>query len=187
METLRAQPGDRQGGFAMVIILMLVMVLTVMGSIAVYRVKGEVRHTGRDTNHARAQLVAESAINWSLGALAVDRPEVLPFTAATHASNGADPLPDYLENGASNPRKLHSWDVTKLYGTNVQIDTAGWIYEESVDPGTSITGADDEIIAFKIWFPSDSTIRVSGKGTVDGVTSQVEMTGNLKYNPVDMR
>lgn len=166
----------------MVIILMLLMVLTVMGSIAVYTVRGDVTHSGRSSNHARAQMVAESAINWGLSALANEKPNVLTFTAATHASNGTDQLPEYLENGEINNRKLHTWDVTPLYGgIDVKIDKEGWISQEAKSSGQSLTGSTSEYIAFKVWFPNDSTIRVSGKGLVQEVASQIEMTGTLKY------
>jgi Tfp pilus assembly protein PilX len=177
-----------QSGFAMAIILMLLIVLTVMGSIAVYSVKGEVRHSGRNSDHIRAQMVAESAINWALSGLQHERTDVLPFTAATHAANGADQLPDFMENGKINPRKLHTWDMVKVYPSQeIKIDTGGWISQSTLDANASLTGANDETLAFKIWFPTDSTIRVSGQGTVDGVSSQVEMTGTMKYDPVDMR
>jgi Tfp pilus assembly protein PilX len=170
-----------QSGFAMVIILGLLMVLTIMGSVAVHSVRGEVSHTGRESNHARAQMVAESAINWSLGVLAIARPNTLAFTAATHASNGTDLLPDNLENGVTNNRKLHPSEVIPIYPTQVKADNDGWIYQETLDNKVSLTGATSESIAFKVWFPNDSTIRISGKGMVLGITSQVEMTGTLKY------
>jgi Tfp pilus assembly protein PilX len=171
-----------QSGFAMVVILMLLMVLTVMGSIAVYSVRGDVSHTGRDSNHAKAQMVAESAINWGLSALAKEKPSVLAFTAATHASNGIDKLPEYLENGVINNRKLHTWDVTPIYeGVTVEIDEEGWISQETISSNLSLTGSSSEYIAFKVWFPNDSTIRVSGKGLVQEIASQIEMTGTLKY------
>ncbi|MDB5049068.1 MAG: hypothetical protein JWO30_2139 [Fibrobacteres bacterium] len=176
-----------QAGFAMVIILGLLMVLTIMGSLAVYSVRGEVTHTGRDANHSKAQLVAESAINWALGALAKERPNVLAFTAATHAGNGTEQLPDNLENGETNNRKLHTGDVTPIYSTKVRADHDGWIYQETDDSKMSLTGATSESIAFKVWFPNDSTIRVSGKGTVQGISSQVEMTGTLKYDPATLK
>jgi hypothetical protein len=48
------------------------------------------------------------------------------------------------------------------------------------DPDLQI-GASSEYIAFKVWFPNDSTIRVSGKGLVQEIASQIEMTGTLKY------
>ncbi|GEM_PF-6683360 len=186
METMEGKRA--QSGFAMVIILMLLMVLTVMGSIAVYSVRGEVSHTGRDANHAQAQLVAESAINWALSALSVEKGNVLAYTAATHAGNGTDKLPDYLENGGVNNRKLHSWDLVPIYnGVSVGIDQDGWIYQQTLDNKLSLTGLSDEYIAFKVWFPSDSTIRVSGKGVVAGVSSQVEMTGTMKYAPASLK
>jgi Tfp pilus assembly protein PilX len=172
---------DGQSGFTMVIILLLLIVLTIMGSVAVYSVRGEVTHTGRDSNHARAQLLAESAINWGLGALSVEKPNVLTFTAATHAGNGTDILPEKLENGMLNNRKLHTSDVTPIYGTPVQSDKEGWIYQSTEDKNNSLTGASSESIAFKVWFPTDSTIRISGRGMVQGISSQVEMTGSLKY------
>ncbi|MDB5104390.1 MAG: hypothetical protein JWP91_2079 [Fibrobacteres bacterium] len=177
-----------QSGFAMVIILMLLMVLTVMGSIAVYSVRGEVSHTGRDSNHAQAQLVAESAINWALSALAKEKPNVLAYTAATHAGNGTEILPETLENGQPNNRKLHTYDLTPIYpNVKVNADEEGWIYQQAVDNKTSLSGTSDETIAFKVWFPNDSTIRVTGKGVVGGVTSRVEMTGTMKYAAAELK
>lgn len=177
-----------QSGFAMVIILMLLMVLTIMGSIAVYTVRGDVSHSGRDSNHARAQMVAESSINWALAALGKERPEVLTFTAATHASNGLDKLPDMLENGGMNNRKLHSWDVTPIYpGVSVSIDKDGWISQKTTDPSKALSGAASEYIAFKVWYPNDSTIRVSAKGKVLEINSQIEMTGTMKYGATETK
>ncbi len=171
-----------QSGMAMVIILGLLIVLTIMGSVAVFSVRGEVGHTGRDSNHARAQLVAESALNWAISALQKEKPNVLAYTAATHASNGKDKLPDNLANGASNNRKLHTDDMVPIYPGHVQIDEDGWIYQQTLDNKVSLTGVSDETLAFKIWFPNDTTIRLSGRGTVSGVSAEVEMTGNLLFD-----
>ena len=171
-----------QSGMTMVIILGLLIVLTIMGSVAVHTVRGEVGHTGRDSNHARAQLVAESALNWAISALQQEKPNVLAFSAATHASNGKDKLPENLQNGISNNRKLHTFDMTPIYPGPVTEDEDGWIHQATLDNKVSLTGSSDEELAFKIWFPNDSTIRVSGKGIVMGVSAEVEMTGNLKYD-----
>lgn len=179
---LRPDAAREQAGFTMVIILGLLMVLTIMGSLAVMSVRGDVGHTGRDSNHARAQLVAESALNWAISALQKEKGNVLAFSAATHASNGTDGLPDYLQNGFTNNRKLHSWDMIPIYPGKVLEDEEGWITQATLDNKVSLTSASDESIAFKVWFPNDSTIRVSGKGTVSGVMAQVEMTGTMKYS-----
>jgi Tfp pilus assembly protein PilX len=175
-----------QAGFTMVIILGLLMVLTVMGSVALYSVRGEVGHTGRDSNHSRAQLVAESALNWAISALQKEKGNVLAFSAATHASNGSDPLPDFLQNGTTNNRKLHSWDLTPIYPGSVKQDQEGWITQETLDNKVSLTGSGEESIAFKVWFPNDSTIRVSGRGMVNGVSAEVEMTGNMQYSDAEL-
>lgn len=184
---IRPDAARGQAGFTMVIILGLLMVLTVMGSVAVYSVRGDMGHTGRDSNHGRAQLVAESALNWAISSLQNEKGNVMAFSAATHASNGKDPLPDYLQNGEINNRKLHTWDMVKIYPGDVRQTEDGWITQATLDNQVSLTSASDEEIAFKIWFPNDSTIRVSGKGTVNGVMAQVEMTGTMKYSSAEIR
>ena len=177
---------NRQSGFTMVIILGLLMVLTIMGGVAVHSVRGEVGHAGRDSNHARAQLVAESALNWAISALQKDKPNVLAFTAATHASNGTDRLPEYLENGVLNNRKLHTSDMTALYPTAPYEDKDGWITETTEDPRYSLTGATQEAIAFKIWYPDDSTLRIQGRGDVDGSSADVDLVSRIRDIAIPM-
>lgn len=170
-----------QRGYTIAIVLVIMLVLLSVGSVSMLKVRGETRHTTRDILQTKAEVVAESAVNWAISGLAVARPTVLAYTAATHSNDGVQKLPDYLENNEVNPRKLHTWDMAGIYGSSVQMDAAGWIYQRTTSPSASLTRSRDETIAFKVWFPNDSTIRVTGRGLVQGVEAQVEMTGKLVY------
>ena len=162
------------------------VVLTLLGTTAIRTVKGEIKHTGQDIYHIKAQFVAKSAINWALGFLANDRPGIsLANTAATHSFNGTELMPDNLPNGTSNPRKIHATDVPVVYpGSAVTIDANGWITSSTTSTSLSYSGTNSESMAFKVWYPTDSTMRVSGKATVKGVSAQIEMTGGLKFTKI---
>lgn len=164
------------------------VVLTLLGTTAIRTVRGEITHTGKDIYHIKAQFVAKSAINWALGFLANDRPGIsLANTACTHASNATDKMPDLLPNGANNPRKIHANEVPVVYpGGVVTIDANGWITQSTTSTSLSFSGTNSETMAFKVWYPTDSTMRVSGKATVKGVSAQIEMTGTLKFTKIGL-
>lgn len=176
--------GSGQGGYALAAALIFMVVLVMVGSVSMLKVRGELRHTTRDILQTKAQAVAESAVNWAISALSQDRPGVLAYTAATHANDGVQPLADYLQNNEINPRKLHAWDVAGVYGGAAAIDRDGWIFQRTLSPAASLTRSREEVIAFRVWFPNDSTIRVTGRGEVQGVQAQVEMTGKLVYRAI---
>lgn len=48
------------------------------------------------------------------------------------------------------------------------------------DPSKSEHGGGAENLAFKVWYPDDSTLRITGKADVDGATAQLDMVSNLK-------
>ena len=173
---------QNQRGYTIAIILIVMLVLLSVGSVSMYKVRGDTRHTTRDILQTKAESVAESAVSWAISGLAVDRPTVLAYTAATHSNDGVLPLPNYLQNSEVNPRKLHAWEMSSIYGGQVLTDNAGWIYQRTTTVSVSLTRSKDETISFRVWFPNDSTLRVTGKGKVQGVEAQVEMTGKLVYH-----
>lgn len=172
-------PG-RQGGFSLAGVLLAVAVLGVLGGAALRNVRSDLTHSGRDLKRVRADFLAESAVNWCLVELAKSEGGQLPYTRATHSNDSLHALPDFLPNGNPNPRKLAWRTMAPLFPGPIREDGQGWIGQENSTKERSITGADREKVAFKIWYPDDSTFRIIGRGEADGVATRVDFLGRLK-------
>ena len=175
----RPRAEHSQAGFTMAVILFMAVALTLVVTLAVHRVKGEVHSTGRDLRHIKAKAVAESAINWAQQALANPKDASQgTFMVATLDSTGKKALPDKLE-GKPNPAKLQPNALVQVYAGETVEAKDGWISHTTKSSKKSLTDSDSETMSFKIWYPDSKTLRITGKGVVEGVQAQVEMTGQL--------
>ena len=47
----------------------------------------------------------------------------------------------------------------------------------------TISGGKDELLAFKAWYPNDTTMRMTGRALVDGSEARLEMESHFKKVP----
>ena len=156
------------------------MILAVTGSVVIRNVRTDITHSGRDLDRVRAEFAAESAIQWALAELARPRPGELPFSRATHGADGSAQLPEKLENGKANPRKLRPADIAAFPNATTALDRDGWMVQRIPSRSSSITGGADEALSFKIWYPDDSTLRITGRGSVEGTGAEMDLVSVLR-------
>lgn len=177
-----ASPQDRQAGMTIIGTLVLLSVLTMLGSGVYMTTHRDIVLTGRDTDRIRAEFAAESAVQWAL--LEVTRHDGgrRQFTRATHHRNGIAPLspdhrPDPERDGEF--RGMDPGRLSAYSGSRIRRESDGWIALTTTGKAGTYSRGPSENIAFKIWYPDMSTIRVSGRGTVDGATAFLEVKGRL--------
>ncbi|HKP95344.1 MAG TPA: hypothetical protein VJ385_06260 [Fibrobacteria bacterium] len=168
-------------GFSLLTALVLMMVLGILGMVTYRQVNGDIRYAGRDLRRVKAEYLAQTAVQWALGALA--RPSdtllVKPFTAGTHRKDGSTPLPDRVE-GMTNYLRIQAGDLSRILPGRPMRDEEGWFIVRNRNPATSLTGATEEVLSFKVWYPSGTMVRISGRGRADGVSSTLEMVGDIE-------
>jgi hypothetical protein len=180
-----------QSGFAMVGVLGIMVVLAILGT-AVYRnVNTDISHSGRDVNRVRAEFAAESAVQWGLSEVARKRPGKVPFTLATHASDGIGTMEyagdtHYSDEESGQTTRLTPDQVEFPKGVKGGIDKNGWIFRSTSDPEISVSNAKKEILSFKVWYPDDSTMRIQGRGEVNGSTMNVDLVSRIREVAVPM-
>jgi hypothetical protein len=104
----------------------------------------------------------------------------MPFTLATHDPKGKKPLSENSKNEEGDRLKLNQADVVALDGAVLGVDDEGWIYQSTKSREASISNAKKETLAFKIWYPDDSTLRIQGRGEADGSTANVDLISHLR-------
>jgi Tfp pilus assembly protein PilX len=168
----------------MATVLLIMVILGVLGSVVYTSVHTDITHSGKDLNRVRADFAAESAVQWGLAELGRDRPGHMAFTQATHSSDGKSPLPDKLGSGEANPQKFVPSEMASFPDAKTGRDKQGWIFENTVSAAKSISRGSQETLAFKAWYPDDSTLRITGRGTVNGVSAEMEFISHMKEYPV---
>lgn len=176
----RGEGGD--GGFALVGALVLLIVLTALGSGVYLTTRRDIVHTGRDLDRVRAEFAAESAAQWALVEVSRYDGGRRPYSRATHDRSGRNPLhpdPGSDPTAAGEFSGLDPGRLSAYSGAEVRRDSEGWIVlTHRRREGTFSRGA-SETLAFKVWYPDPITVRVSGRGTVDGASAVVEVRGLL--------
>ncbi len=177
---------DGQGGFALLGVIGIMMVLAILGTMVYHNVNTDITHSGKDVNRVRAEFAAESAVQWGLAEVARKRPGKEPFTLATHDAAGEHPISGSAKDEDGAPLHLGGEDVERMYGAKGGIDKDGWIYETVHSRELTVSNAKDELLAFKVWYPDDSTLRVQGRGEVDGSTADVDLVSHIRDIAVPM-
>lgn len=168
-------------GFSLLTALVLMVVLGILGVVTYRQVNGDIRHAGRDLKRVKAEYLAQTAVQWALGALAKpgDTLLVRPFTAGTHGMDGTTALPDRVGD-LPNYLRIQAGDLSRILPGLPARDAEGWFIVRNRSPSASLTGAADETLSFKVWYPSRSMVRISGRGRADGVSSTLEMVGDIE-------
>ncbi|MDB5051871.1 MAG: hypothetical protein JWO30_4942 [Fibrobacteres bacterium] len=179
------QAGQR--GFSIVYILGILLTLSILG-LAVFRDVGtDITHSGNDWKRIRAEFAAESAVQWGLAELSNPRPDQLPYTLATHAPDGVTLLTGYDKKKETSPypaksgiRVFRADDLASVPQSETGKTGDGWLFLHTHSRDISVSSGKDEILSFKVWYPDDSTLRITGKASVDGSTSEVELVSTLR-------
>jgi len=176
-----------QRGFTLAAVLGLIAVLGLLGTVVVRSVGTDITHTGKDSRRIRAELAAESAAQWGLLELGRRRAGKFPYTLATHDRDGIarmrHPPTGPGSDRYSGPWPLAATDLVPLPGSSISIDGDGWAMMRSTSPSLNISSGDDEELAFKAWYPDDSTLRVTGRARVDGSQASIEVMAVLRQTP----
>lgn len=188
-EFVIASAGPRaQRGFTLAATLGVIAVLGILGTVVLRAVRTDIVHAGKDSRRVRAELAAESAAQWGLLELSRRRGNRFPFTIATHDRDGKAPMgrtpTDPDAERYTGPWPLEVRDLTAFPGARISIDKDGWAVMRSASPGQNVSGGDEEELAFKAWYPNDSTLRVTGKAVVDGSQARIEVMANLSQTPL---
>ncbi|MDB5051541.1 MAG: hypothetical protein JWO30_4612 [Fibrobacteres bacterium] len=180
-----ATPSNRESGFALIGVIGIMVVLAILGTMVYQNVNTDITHSGKDVNRVRAEFAAESAVQWALAEVARKRPGNQPFSLATHTKEGTYPMPVSTdEDGHS--LKLDQNDIELLDGAHGGVDKQGWIYQTIKNRELSVSNAKDETLSFKVWYPDDSTLRIQGRGEVDGSTADVDLMSRLRDIAIPM-
>jgi hypothetical protein len=180
-----------QQGFALASVLGIMVVLAILGSVVYRNVGTDITHSAKVAKRIRAEFAAESATQWALAELSRTRAGALPFTLATHSPDGntafsGQSIQDISEHSHNSEdaeietKKLVIGDLANFPGAKMGIDNDGWFYKKTSSASESISGGKQETISFKAWYPNDSTLRVTGKSTVDGSSAELNLISNLK-------
>lgn len=182
------QPG-MAGGFALLTVLAFVAVLSILGGTVLRAVSGDISHSGKDSRRVRAEFAAEAAVQWGLLEISRRREQSLPFALATHKEDGATPFGrsgSAPEDRYTGPWPLSISDMEPFPGAEIFKEADGWIAMRSRDSLANFSGGKNEYLAFKAWYPNDSTLRISGRASVDGSTAALELVNSLHVSAVPL-
>jgi hypothetical protein len=185
---------EAQPGFALASVLPIMVVLSIFGTMVYRNVHTEIIHSGKDTKRVRAEFAAESAVQWALAELSRPRPGKLPFTMATHQSDGLAPMSGsstesiihaynadpYHHEEEPPARKFNPSDLAEFPDAKMGVDENGWIFKTTTTAESGISGGGRETLAFKVWYPDDTTLCITGKAVVDGSTAQLDLVSDLQ-------
>jgi hypothetical protein len=183
-----AHPG-MAAGFALVTVLAFIVILSVLGGVLHHAVSGDITHSGKDSRRVRAEFAAETAVQWGLLELSRRRANSLPFSLATHQKDGTTPFSGVglnPEDRYTGPWPLHVSDLTAFPAAEIVREQEGWIAMRSRDAARNISGGKDEYIAFKAWYPNDTTLRISGRAVVDGSRANLDLVSTLHVSKVPL-
>lgn len=169
-----------QRGFALIGVLGVMSVLGILGVVVYRNVNTDITNTGREVARVRAEFAAESAVQWGLAEVARKRGTIAPFTLATHGPEGEEPLGGGEMDEDGNRRKLSGEDVERMPGAYGGVDKDGWIYSSVKGRELTVSYAKSETLAFKVWYPNDSTLRIQGRGEVDGNVADVDLVSTIR-------
>lgn len=169
-ERMAADRAAGQDGLTIVLVLFFLVVSAIFATVSYRKVTGEMNGTTRNVKMAKSKYVAEAAVYIGL-AVVQGKPG---YTCVTHDSDGT--------TAATGPDACKNADLSKIpgiYAGGVTLDTgSGWLTSSPADSAEALTGTLNELIRIKIWMPSSDTVRVVGRSTVNGLSSDVQLFGN---------
>ena len=164
--------GDPQAGFAIVLVLFFIVVAGLFGFASYQKVRQDVGETVQNAKTAKARFAAEAAAYMGLGI--ANREGATEPACVTHDSSG--------KVAATGPTACGAVDLTgfdRIYGNgSLAVDPkTGWLANAPADTAEALTGSLAEKLQIKIWQPKAGSVRVVGRGTVNGITSDLQLFG----------
>jgi len=178
-----------QKGMAILSILAIILVITLYGTTSFLNVKKEMSTTFKELDKIRTQYAAQAAMAWAISIAKQDP----AYSCPTHKANGTD-IYVWNESGKTpdacdyDPQFTQSNYKLKSAGVNpIKIDSLGWMKFplKAYQGDQTFTGADREVFMFKMWFNSDSTVRITAlanvrsRPTSDILSDTLELFGEL--------
>lgn len=161
-----------QSGFALLAVMGFLLVLSLIGVTVVKSVRNDSTYSGRDLSRVRADFAAESAVQWAMTEILRTDAGRAALTLSTHNASGDDALPE------GHTGRLDAAALAAPKGVKPRLGEAGWIVAEIKGKEMTFSGGESETVSFKVWYPDDKTVRISGRATVDGITSKVNFRSN---------
>lgn len=167
-----------EAGLALASALVLIIVLGLLGSGVYWTTHSDIVRSGRDLRRVRSDFAAESAVQWALLELSRTDGGRTPFTLATHDSSGNSPLPAMV--GGKRNKAVFDPSLLSAYpGRRVEMDPDGWVVSQGFGQQRTFSSGKDELLAFKVWYPDHRTLRISGRGEVEGKSSTMDVLSRL--------
>jgi len=157
---------------AIVLVLFFLVVAAVFGFISWQKVRMDMGETVQDARMARSKFAAEAAAY--LGLAMVNIEGATEPVCVTHDSTGKVP-----ETGPTGCGSIDLSGFDRVYAKGVfAVDPkTRWIANAPKDTGEALTGTLKEKIEIKIWQPKPGSVRVVGRGTVNGQTTDMQLFG----------
>ena len=157
---------------AIVLVLFFLVVAAVFGFVSWQKVRQDVSETVQNARMAKSKFAAEAAAY--LGLAMVNREGATEAVCVTHDSTGKFP-----ETGPTGCGSIDLSGFDRIYPKgNLALDPkTRWIANAPRDTAEALTGTLKEKIEIKIWQPKPGTVRVVGRGTVNGQTTDMQLFG----------
>jgi hypothetical protein len=176
----RVPPSDRrwdpvrkgQGGMAIVMALFFMVVAGVFGFVSYQKVKQDVNETSQNVKLAKSKFASEAAAYMGLG---IANPEGATAPACvTHTSGGKTPA---TGSGSCQSTDLTPFERIYAKGALTLDSKTGWLTSKPSDTAEALTGNLKEKLEIKIWQPTPASVRVVGRATVNGITTDMQLFG----------
>ncbi|GEM_PF-5195994 len=161
-----------QEGMAIVLVLFFMVVAGVCGFVSYQKVRQDVNETGQNVKVARSKFASEAAAYMGLG---IANPDGSTAPACvTHDVDGTTPA-----TGAASCLIADLSLFERVYPkASLQVDgKTGWLVSQPSDTSEALSGTLKEKLEIKIWQPTPTTVRVVGRGTVNGITTDMQLFG----------
>ena len=113
------------------------------------------------------------------------------FTCATHDAdgihtsvNGGEPCVNWMSTNGNTEHydTEYKFDVAPKYEFegNVIKENDGWMTTVITGSSATMSGADEEKLKFKLWYPTLTEMRVSAMGIVNNDTITIQLIGDIQ-------
>ncbi len=154
---------------AMIMLVLIGMIGALLSTMSIY----DVRQSRRNYDYKKVSYLSEAAMTWAISMVK----DGSSFPCTTHDSTGT--LTDTTGGAGCNGKVDFLASTSAWYpGTSPTRDTAGWIQNSPLEIENSFSGDTSEILAFKVWFPTPTTVRIQSKGMIGKIESSLHLFGN---------
>lgn len=179
---IKPEPGaspnpHKENGFAIAIVLFLIVVMVLVGNVMYQMIHLDIRSTHKHLKKVKTDYLAESTLNWGI---AITKAEVfIPFT---HVPTGDT---SYLDAGCCTGDTCCTFkknSAISLYpSVTLSVNDSNWLAVSPTNPSDAITGDPNEKAAFKSWMENDGTVHIKARVTAYGESAEVQIFGTWEY------